>query len=160
MSSARLTRAKRFDGRCVGSLTKREREISELVVLGVSNGNIQEWLGITYDTLHAHHRSIYAKLGVENLVQMATATTRMKFEGRPKGPLTGVEREFATLISLGETNRQIQAQLKMTRWAINDNLKRICAKLGVDNRVQLAVAVTKRKFLMKEKEITCPHTLQ
>ena len=49
-----------------GSLTAREREILELIAMGLSDTTIATQLFISPRTVHAHLRSIYRKLGVNS----------------------------------------------------------------------------------------------
>ncbi len=49
--------------------TKREKEVLELLIKGLSNSEISAKLMITSHTTKAHISSIYRKLGVSNRVQ-------------------------------------------------------------------------------------------
>lgn len=46
------------------NLTKREKEVLNLAILGLNNREISEKLGIKKDTVKAHLSSVYRKLGV------------------------------------------------------------------------------------------------
>jgi len=50
-------------------LTKREKEVLELIIQGLNNSEIAKRLKITKHTAKAHASSIYEKLGVTNRVQ-------------------------------------------------------------------------------------------
>ena len=52
-------------------LTKREQQVMELVVKGLTNEEISKELEITTHTIKAHLISIYEKLRVKNRVQAA-----------------------------------------------------------------------------------------
>ena len=52
-------------------LTKREQQVMELVVKGLTNEEISKELEITTHTIKAHLISIYEKLQVKNRVQAA-----------------------------------------------------------------------------------------
>ena len=52
------------------SLTKREREIADLVFEGLTNGQIARRLVISSRTVDAHVASIYTKLGISSRVQL------------------------------------------------------------------------------------------
>jgi non-specific serine/threonine protein kinase len=54
------------------ALTRREREIAELVFDGLTNGQIARRLVISHRTVDAHVASIYAKLGVSSRVQLVS----------------------------------------------------------------------------------------
>lgn len=67
MNAPRDTRAP------VGRLTPREREVLELVALGLSNDDISPRLAITPRTVKTHLSNIYAKLEVRNRTAAAMA---------------------------------------------------------------------------------------
>jgi non-specific serine/threonine protein kinase len=68
------------------SLTRREREIAELVFDGLTNGQIAQRLVISHRTVDAHVASIYAKLGVSSRVQLVTWLAQ---QPGPRGPELG-----------------------------------------------------------------------
>ncbi|MCC6615545.1 MAG: AAA family ATPase [Anaerolineae bacterium] len=53
----------------VGSLTRREQEILQLVALGLSNREIAEELVVALETVHWYTKQIYSKLGVSGRIQ-------------------------------------------------------------------------------------------
>lgn len=55
--------------------------------------------------------------------------------------LTVRERDIAEAVSAGMSNQQIAEQLYMSLSTVKTNVSRILAKLGLDNRVQLALVV-------------------
>ena len=67
----------RRDGRPEdGSLTRREREILRLVVLGKSNSEIARQLFISLNTVTRHMTNIFSKTGTANRVEAAVYGTR------------------------------------------------------------------------------------
>ncbi|AVX40586.1 TPA: LuxR C-terminal-related transcriptional regulator [Yersinia enterocolitica] len=50
-------------------LTRRENEVLEYLLLGLTNGDISKVLGMKYKTASAHRRNIYSKLGVKEINQ-------------------------------------------------------------------------------------------
>jgi DNA-binding NarL/FixJ family response regulator len=54
-------------------LSKREREVAELVAQGLSNKEIAEFLGLKIATIKANMSMIFVKLGVRNRVSLALA---------------------------------------------------------------------------------------
>jgi LuxR family maltose regulon positive regulatory protein len=46
------------------ALTKREREILDLIALGLTNGEIGQQISISNQTVKVHTRNLYGKLGV------------------------------------------------------------------------------------------------
>jgi DNA-binding NarL/FixJ family response regulator len=66
---------------------------------------------------------------------------------RPIGPTTGVwrfsprERQIVTFLASGCSNQEIANRLGLRLQTVKNHLSRIYRKLGVPNRVQLAVLV-------------------
>ncbi|CQJ05224.1 response regulator transcription factor [Yersinia frederiksenii] len=48
-------------------LTRRENEVLEYLLLGLTNGDISKMLGMKYKTASAHRRNIYSKLSVKEI---------------------------------------------------------------------------------------------
>jgi DNA-binding CsgD family transcriptional regulator len=55
--------------------------------------------------------------------------------------LSGREREVATLVEQGRTNRQIAAELYLSEKTVETHLSRVFAKLGVASRAEVAAAL-------------------
>lgn len=62
---------KNFPGR--EPLTRRERDVLQLVATGCSNKEIGETLGISYRTVEEHRSNIMHKLGVKNIAELLIA---------------------------------------------------------------------------------------
>jgi DNA-binding NarL/FixJ family response regulator len=60
------------------------------------------------------------------------------------GPLSRREREVATLVASGGTNRQIGERLFMTERTVEGHIERIMNKLGVRSRTEVAMWVVER----------------
>jgi DNA-binding CsgD family transcriptional regulator len=63
-------------------------------------------------------------------------TPAIKVAARPL-PLSGREREIATLVAAGLSNRQIAEKLVVSVRTVEGHLYRVFAKLGINNRDQL-----------------------
>ena len=59
---------------------------------------------------------------------------------RPAGLLTGRERQIATLVGEGMSNRDIAQHLGISKRTVDAHLEHIFGKLGITSRVQLATA--------------------
>lgn len=66
--------------RLLSTLTPREREVMDLVVIGRHNREIAELLGISARTVEVHKARMMAKLGVENVADLV----RLSFAGHNK----------------------------------------------------------------------------
>ena len=58
--------------------------------------------------------------------------------------LTPRERQIASYIADGRSNRDIAVQLGISEQTVKNHLTNIFEKVGVDNRLQLALAMLKR----------------
>lgn len=67
--------------------------------------------------------------------------------------LTGQERRILEMMTEGSTNREIAAQLNVTEKTIRNYVSGILAKLGMRNRTEAAVYLTKRR---QEERRTSP----
>lgn len=77
------------------NLTQRETQILELVVLGRSNRNIAQTLGVSEKTVKTHLAAMFRKLGVANRTQAAMAAVAMGIQPQyqPPEPESAGERE-------------------------------------------------------------------
>ena len=64
----------------IESLSKREREISELIVERMTNKQIAAELFLSEKTIESHLRNIFNKLGVSSRVEVARAMERERRE--------------------------------------------------------------------------------
>lgn len=51
--------------------------------------------------------------------------------------LSSRELQIATLVALGQANKQIARELQISEWTVSTHLRRIFAKLGVDSRAAM-----------------------
>lgn len=72
-----------------GLLTKREREVLELLALGISNRAIGERLSVSLKTVEYHVRNVLSKLGLRNRAEAAAFAVRhLHADGTVDDPLT------------------------------------------------------------------------
>ena len=64
------------DNLALTQLTKREKQVLNLIGQGLSNSAISQQLGISHDTVKSHVRSILEKLGVTDRTQAAVYAVR------------------------------------------------------------------------------------
>jgi DNA-binding NarL/FixJ family response regulator len=76
-----LAAARRADGGEPDTLSERQREVLELLALGLPNELIAERLFISKNTVKFHVAAIYARLGVHNRVEAAHALTGLRAVG-------------------------------------------------------------------------------
>jgi len=58
-------------------LTKSEKEVIHLILKGMSNGEIGEYLNVKIDTVKFHIKNIYSKLNVKNRMQAITVAKEL-----------------------------------------------------------------------------------
>jgi len=61
--------------------------------------------------------------------------------------LTPRERQFVALVVEGHSNAEIADRLKLKRQTVKNQLAAIYQKVGVSNRVQLAVLAVRQKMI-------------
>lgn len=61
---------------CAGSLTRREREVCELVIAGLLNKQIAVKLGISERTVKAHRAKVMQKFGVQSIAELVRLTAK------------------------------------------------------------------------------------
>jgi ATP/maltotriose-dependent transcriptional regulator MalT len=82
------------------------------------------------------------RLGMPGAGRSAEAHLRRAREvGRAADPLSGREREIATLVSSALSNRQIAERLVLSERTIESHVRNILAKLGVANRTEIATSM-------------------
>ena len=75
----------------------------------------------------------------------ANVPTPRQLAKKASGGLTAREREVASLIALGKSNREIADKLVISERTTERHVSSILSKLGFDSRTQIAVwAVEKR----------------
>jgi FixJ family two-component response regulator len=80
----------------IGTLTPRERQVFELVILGKQNKQIAFALGCTERTIKAHRHSVMEKMQVQSLAELVSLAERV-----------GVHELAAGQTSLGISDRQV-----------------------------------------------------
>lgn len=64
------------------SLTKREREVIELILSGFSNNDIAEKLVLSFNTVKIHVSNIYKKVGVSNRIDLINKVRQQSFQDK------------------------------------------------------------------------------
>jgi DNA-binding CsgD family transcriptional regulator len=83
--------------------------------------------------------NLFAELGAARWSEQAAAElARIPGRGRAAGELTETERRVAELVASGLSNKEVAARLFVSVRAVEANLSKVYAKLGVRSRSQLA----------------------
>jgi len=76
--------------------------------------------------------------------QTAPAHSAPAHEAPSPATLTPREQQIASAIADGRTNRDIASRLGITEQTVKNHLTSIFEKVGVDNRLQLGLALVRR----------------
>jgi non-specific serine/threonine protein kinase len=71
---------------------------------------------------------------------------------QPAGNLTRREREVATLVARGLTNRQISTELSISERTAGNHVAKILHKLGLNSRTRIATCAAEQGLLESEQE--------
>jgi DNA-binding NarL/FixJ family response regulator len=127
-------------------LTPRERDVIKLLLLGCDITEISKTLNIAPRTVKAHFSRIYLRYGISGgikRVKLATLVLSEPFVHTDRVH-TSVdanerERQVIELVAQGLNNRQMAIAMGISEHAIKNNLKSIYDRLGVWNRLELAL---------------------
>lgn len=93
----------------------------------------------------AHDQPVISPQSLDRLLRLAApagSPPMMSSQGHPElAALSNREREIADLIAQGLGNQEIAALLFVTLATVKTHVARLMSKLGVNNRVQVAIAV-------------------
>ncbi|MGB7744156.1 MAG: LuxR C-terminal-related transcriptional regulator, partial [Terracidiphilus sp.] len=67
-------------------LTSREREVLDLVVMGKSNKEVANELGISEVTVKAHRGSMMQKMGAGSLAELVNQAAKLRLLRRNRNP--------------------------------------------------------------------------
>jgi FixJ family two-component response regulator len=70
---------------CIGKLTRRERQVFELVIRGQTNKQVARTLGSTERTIKAHRHRVMEKMQVQSLVELVSLSERFGVLGSASG---------------------------------------------------------------------------
>lgn len=118
----------------VTELTKREREILQLVGAGLSSADIGGRLGIGRATVETHIRSAMAKLGASRRLEAARLV-----RGEPPRAGTQLPRDEAELLHLLARGRSVRAaaeELRLSRRTATRRLTSARERLGVTTNAE------------------------
>ena len=162
-------------------LSRREREILQLVAEGHSNERVARQLWVAEQTVKFHLTNIYRKLGVANRTEASrwahenglltdtpapAALARIAHGSiEPSLPprdglgswseLTRREREILQLVAMGHSNRRVARRLWVTEQTVKFHLSNVYRKLDVTNRTEASRRAQQAGLLADEPLEQC-----
>jgi predicted ATPase/DNA-binding CsgD family transcriptional regulator len=146
-------------------LTRREREVLNLIRQRMSDVEIAARLGMSPSTVKIHVARVLAKLGVANRRDAAAAVrlydeqavdagvravpTGSSDDVAGRAGLTPREVDVLRQLIDGRTDREIAANLFISRRTASKHVEAILAKLGVRSRGAAVAAATRQRFVDK-----------
>jgi DNA-binding NarL/FixJ family response regulator len=127
------------------NLTRREREVLQLLASGASTKAIASRLGLTPATARNHIHNIFAKLGVRSRLEAgilwlgSSAPPTPRPLVPPSSALTRREREVLRLLASGASTRAIASGLGISPATVRNHVHHILAKLGVHSRLEAVI---------------------
>jgi DNA-binding NarL/FixJ family response regulator len=120
-------------------LTPRERQVAAAVAHAASNHEAADTLSMAPRTVECHLTRIYMKLGVTTRLQLAVVLGGRcpAGLGSPWSSLSPTERNVATLVSAGMSNKAAATRLYLSPKTVEYHLGRIYRKLCITSRCQL-----------------------
>jgi DNA-binding NarL/FixJ family response regulator len=127
-------------------LTPRERDIVELLLLGCDNTEIGKNLNIAPRTVKAHFSRLYLRFGIADgikRVKLCNLVISEEFMRTDRGDKSfdanERKQQVIELVAEGLNNRQMAVAMGTSQHVIKNNLRSIYDKLGLWNRLELAL---------------------
>lgn len=92
------------------------------------------------DRQESNYLSLF-EINGQNLAIIIAAEQVEHTSADPASFLTKRESEIATLVSQGNSNKQIAHQLHISEWTVSTHLRRVFIKLGVDSRAAMVYRI-------------------
>ncbi len=155
------------------SLTKREHEIASQVATGASNKEIARRLTISTKTVKNTVTKVFLKTGTESRTGLAIHWVRRAYQDPVEqkqfhrfayrlvgvrgavgehlatndfAPLTKREKEIATLVATGASNKEIARQLAVSQKTVKNMLTHVFVKTQTRSRTELAIRLVRAEY--------------
>jgi len=130
----------------MADLTKREKEILDLIGIGLSGKVIAKRLGISQFTVRKHRANMASKLGCHSAAALvsyavSSAERRRRWSARVLSALRAREVEIVGLIALGMTSKHIARRLGISPLTVRKHRENAMTKLDVHSIGELIVKV-------------------
>jgi DNA-binding NarL/FixJ family response regulator len=140
-------------------VTAREQQVLNLLMQACTNKEIGRELSISLRTVKQHLRMLFVRVGIDDgSKRVKLARHAHKGEGAVMTPCEGLgpkENQISVLVWEGLTNRAIGKIVGTSEQAIKNHLRSVFDKLGVWNRLELAmyVASHRRKEVYRDRAL-------
>jgi DNA-binding NarL/FixJ family response regulator len=135
--------------RVVMLLEARDRDLVVAVFRGGARGTVfrEEPLPHLTKCIHrVHQGQIWVSNSeLESILEALAVTAPLKALNTSSPALTKREQQISTLVGQGLGNREISRRLNLSEHTVRNYLSRIFEKLGVSNRVEVALHLTSNR---------------
>ena len=136
-------------------LTPKEKEVFDRLILGESNQEIADFLGIEYGTVKCHVQRIFEKFDVRKREKLMAKVLLGGWADsiivqdlrRDDSTLTEREEEVLALIAEGKNNQEIGQTLFIEEFTAKTHVSNILKKKGVRSRGKLIAMALQEKGL-------------
>jgi DNA-binding NarL/FixJ family response regulator len=130
----------RITGAAQTSMSMRERQVAELVIVGLSNRQIARSLSISERTVQTHVGGVLRALGLSSRTGVlgAFGSSHSAGAAAPRSVLTARQCEVADLVVDGYTNDGVARALGLSVKTVEKHIGDIYRRLSVDSRAALA----------------------
>jgi DNA-binding NarL/FixJ family response regulator len=120
----------------LAGLSRREREVVELVALGYTNAEIAAALGTSLLSVRNQLSRVFRKAGVTTRAELVGLLARRRLPAAPPSLAPRLRVVFELLHS-GASEKQIAARLGLTAGTLHQYVKAVYRAVGVKSRAQL-----------------------
>ncbi|MEO9139192.1 MAG: LuxR C-terminal-related transcriptional regulator [Jatrophihabitans sp.] len=129
----------RWTGTTPSPMTKRERQVADLVIAGMTDGRISRVLGISERTVQLHVAKVLRALGVHSRTGVVAALIDpASGVAASRELLTPRQQQVADLVARGYPNDGAAAALQVSVKTIEKHVSDIFRRLSIDSRASLA----------------------
>src|SRR5206468_3081733 len=117
-------------------LRPREQQVVELLLQGCDNDEISKQLNMARRTVKAHFNRLFSRFGISGGVNRENGRTYPNER----------EQRVIALVAQGLKNKEVASEIGTTEHVVKNYLRTIYDKLGLWNRVELALWYEARRF--------------
>ena len=120
------------------NLTPREREVFDLLVMGMSNTEIAKQIGVAERTVKAHLKFAAFRNGYQSVNRVRLAREHCTENGHPLPAMPDKLSQIARLAIMGLRNREIARRIGTTEHVVRNYMREVFDVTGCWSRLELA----------------------